>query len=121
MYQLFVGEIGIPRREFLYEIRGWEARRIMKGYQRRHVLMYQLQRMQVWASMFSMGNPEKKTPIDIFHLYFDDWDKDTDLPLSDEEARGLQDMIVTINRKNARKRKRKEKSEIPNNQEKAEE
>ena len=121
MYQLFVGEIGIPRREFLYEIRGWEASRIMKGYQRRHVLMYQLQRMQVWASIFCMGNPEKKTPLDIFHLYFDDWDKDTDLPLSDEEARGMQDMIATINRKNARKRKRKEKSEIPNNQEKAEE
>ena len=93
----------------------------MKGYQRRHVLMYQLQRMQVWASMFCMGNPEKKTPLDIFHLYFDDWDKDADLPISDEEARGLQDTIVAINRKNARKRKRKEKSEIPNNQEKAEE
>ena len=92
----------------------------MKGYQRRHVLMYQLQRMQVWASMFCMGNPEKKTPLDIFHLYFDDFDKD-ESPISEDEIRHMQAEMTTINRKNARKRKRKEKSEIPNNQEKAEE
>ena len=111
----------MPRREFLYEIRGWEARRIIKGYQRRNVLMYQLQRMQVWASMFCMGNPDKKTPTDIFHLYFDDWDKEPDQPISDDEIRQMQEEMAAINRKNARKRKRKEKSEIPNNQEKAEE
>ena len=117
---MFVGEIGISRREFLYEIKAWEARRIMKGYQRRHVLMYQLQRMQVWASMFCMGNPEKKSPTDILHLYFDDFDKD-EAPISEDEIRQMQEEMAAINRKNARKRKRKEKSEIPNNQEKAEE
>ena len=107
MYQLFVGEIGIPRREFLYEIRGWEARRILKGYQRRHILTYQLQRMQVWASMFCMGNPEKKTPSDILHLYFDDFDKESDQPISDDEIRQMQEEMAAINRANARKQKRK--------------
>ena len=92
----------------------------MNGYQRRNVLMYQLQRMQVWASMFCMGNPEKKSPIDIFHLYFDDFDKD-ESPISEDEIRHMQAEMTTSDRKNARKRKRKEKSEIPNNQEKAEE
>ena len=104
---MFVGEIGIPRREFLYEIRGWEARRILKGYQRRHILMYQLQRMQVWASMFCMGNPEKKTPSDILHLYFDDFDKESDQPISDDEIRQMQEEMAAINRANARKKKRK--------------
>jgi hypothetical protein len=104
---LFVGEIGIPRREFLYEIRGWEARRILKGYQRRHILMYQLQRMQVWASMFCMGNPEKKTPSDILHLYFDDFNKESDQPISDDEIRQMQEEMAAINRANARKQKRK--------------
>ena len=80
----------------------------MNGYQHRNVLMYQLQRMQVWASMFCMGNPDKKTPTDIFHLYFDDWDKETDLPLSDEEARGLQDTMAEMNRQTL---KEKEKAE----------
>ena len=104
---MFVGEIGIPRREFLYEIRGWEARRILKGYQRRNILMYQLQRMQVWASMFCMGNPEKKTPSDILHLYFDDFDKESDQPISDDEIRQMQEEMTAINRANARKQKRK--------------
>ena len=104
---MFVGEIGIPRREFLYEIRGWEARRILKGYQRRHILMYQLQRIQAWASMFCMGNPEKKTPSDIVHLYFDDFDKESDHPISDDEIRQMQEEMAAINRANARKRKRK--------------
>ena len=83
--------------------------------------MYQLQRMQVWASMFCMGNPDKKSPTDILHLYFDDFDKESDQPISDDEIRHMQEEMAAINRKNARKRKRKEKSEIPNNQEKAEE
>ena len=104
---MFVGEIGIPRREFLYEIRGWEARRILKGYQRRNILMYQLQRMQVWASMFCMGNPEKKTPSDILHLYFDDFDKESDQPISDDEIRQMQEEMAAINRANARMKKRK--------------
>ena len=109
MYQLFVGEIGISRREFLYEIKAWEARRIIKGYQRRNILHYQLQRMQVWASMFCMGNPEKKSPTDIFHLYFDDFDKESDQPISDDEIREMQDMMATINKANVRKARRKKK------------
>ena len=93
---MFVGEIGIPRREFLYEIRGWEARRILKGYQRRNILMYQLQRMQIWASMFCMGNPEKKTPSDILHLYFDDFDKEPDQPISDDEGEQSEDLFMLL-------------------------
>ena len=85
----------------------------MKGYQRRHVLMYQLQRMQVWASMFCLGNPDRKTPTDIFHLYFDDWDKEPNQPISDDEIREMQAEMAAINRRVMRKerRKRKKKSE----------
>lgn len=44
----------------------------------------------MWASMFSMGNPEGKLPHDIVKLYFDDWDRD-DLPeMSEEEKKQLQ-------------------------------
>jgi hypothetical protein len=108
LYQLFVGEIGISRREFLYEIKAWEARRIVKGYQRRNILHYQLQRMQVWASMFCMGNPEKKSPTDILHLYFDDFDKD-EAPVSEDEIRQMQEEMVAINLLNERKARRKKK------------
>jgi hypothetical protein len=92
IYQLIVGEIGISRHEFLYELRFWEVDRIIRGYRRRNILHYQLQRMNIWASMFCMGNPEKKKPEDIFHLYFDD-ELDNELDdtaLTEEDRAGLQ-------------------------------
>ena len=98
----------MPRREFLYEIKAWEARRIMRGYQRRNILQYQLQRMQVWASMFCMGNPHKKLPTDILHLYFDDYDKDS-ATISDDEVRKMQQMMTAINKTAKRKAKRTKK------------
>lgn len=94
-----MGEIGLPRREFLYDIQFWEARRIIRGYQRRNILHYQLQRMNMWASMFCMGNPNHKQPQDILPLYFDDWDNDEDggMPISEEEKQELVDLMNRMN------------------------
>lgn len=71
----------------------WEVRRVIRGYQRRNILHYQLQRMNMWASMFCMGNPNHKQPQDVLPLYFDDWDEDSDLPTEDEIA----DVVAEIN------------------------
>lgn len=71
-YQLFVGEIGMSRHEFLYEVDAWEANLINEGYLRRNALFYQLLRINAWASAYCMGNPEKVGPQDFFHLYVDD-------------------------------------------------
>ena len=86
-----MGEIGIPRHEFLYEIRYWEARRIVRGYRMRNALHYQLMRMNIWASMFCMGNPKNVKPKDLFKLYFEKeagWDAP---PLTDEERMKMQE------------------------------
>ena len=80
---MLVGEIGIPRREFLYDIQFWEARRIIRGYRRRHILHYQLQRINAWASMFCMGNPKHMKPQDVLPLFFDD-DLDEDDEMNSE-------------------------------------
>ena len=53
-------------------MRFWEVRRVIRGYRRRNILHYQLQRINAWASMFCMGNPHHKEPADIVKLYFDD-------------------------------------------------
>lgn len=106
---MFVGEIGMPRNEFLYDIRAWEARRIIRGYRKRRVLQYQLQRIQAWASMFCMGNPQKVAPNDIFHLYFDDDDDKCSAGISDDDAARLQAEMAAINKANRRKAKRKKK------------
>lgn len=106
---MFVGEIGMPRGEFLYDIRAWEARRIIRGYRKRRALQYQLQRIQAWASMFCMGNPNKVAPNDIFHLYFDDDDDERSAGISDDDAALLQAEMAAINKANRRKVKRKKK------------
>lgn len=80
----------MSRREFLYDIKFWEARRIYRGYRRRNILQYQLLRMNMWASMFCMGNPEHKLPTDIVKLYFDDDDRDEIPEMSEEEKIQLQ-------------------------------
>ena len=80
----------MPRREFLYDIKFWEANRIYRGYRRRNILQYQLQRIQAWASMFCMGNPDRKRPTDIVKLYFDDDDEMDAPPITDEERLQLQ-------------------------------
>lgn len=96
---MFVGEYGMNRREFLYDIQMWEAHRIIRGRRRSKILQYQLQRLQVWASLFCLGNPEKKLPTDIIHLYFDDDEEDEPPPpISDEDRQELLNLIRMKNK-----------------------
>ena len=99
LYQLIVGEYGISRHEFLYEMRFWEVRRVIRGYRRRNILHYQLQRINAWASMFCMGNPHHKEPADIVKLYFDDEldDAEDSQALTPEEYAALQAEMDAIN------------------------
>ena len=56
--------------------------------------------MNMWASMFCMGNPNHKQPQDVLPLYFDDWDEDSDLPTEDEIA----EVVAEINAVNGIKK-----------------
>lgn len=92
-----MGEIGIPRHEFLYDIRFWEARRIMQGYRRRNILTYQLLRLTAYSSFFSMrDNKRGLHPHDWLPLYFDE-DERKESPLSDEDLAELQAEMDAIN------------------------
>ena len=54
-------------------------------------------RINIWASMFCMGNPDRKQPEDIFKLYFDDDDAVNTQPLTEEERAELQAEIDAWN------------------------
>ena len=94
-----MGEYGISRHEFLYEMRFWEVRRVIRGYRRRNILHYQLQRINAWAAMFCMGNPQHKGPADIVKLYFDDEmdDVEDSQAPTPEECAALQAEMDAIN------------------------
>ncbi|MGX8698010.1 MAG: hypothetical protein ACSW8D_16640, partial [Prevotella sp.] len=61
-----MGEIGIPRREFLYEIKFWEARRIIRGYRKRGKIFMQLLAENVYASTFANRSSEGRRVKDFF-------------------------------------------------------
>ena len=90
-----MGEIGIPRREFLYELRFWEVRRIIRGYRNRDRLTHQLLAECAFAAMFAMRDPKGKTPRDIFPSLFptDDDDATDSAPIDDKEVARLRQMM----------------------------
>lgn len=98
----------MPRHEFLYDITFWEAKRIIRGRRQRNILKYQLMRMNIWASMFCMGNPRNVKPDELFKLYFDDDDVSNDAGITDEEA---QQMLEDLNSINKQLRAKRESSE----------
>ena len=92
-----MGEIGIPRREFLYDIQFWEVRRIIRGYRQRDRLKHQLMAECAYAAMFAMRDPQGKTVADMFPMFFDYDDDDDEPPITEEDVADLQQLMATIN------------------------
>jgi len=89
-----VGEIGIPRHEFLYDIRFWEVRRIIRGYRQRDRLKHQLIAECVYAATYAMRDPKGKTVSDMFPMFFEEDDYDDDEPpISEEDVADMQAMM----------------------------
>lgn len=92
-----MGEIGIPRREFLYDIRFWEVRRIIRGYRRRDWLKHQLMAECVYAATYAMRDPKGKTVADMFPMIFDTDDDDDEPPITEEDVAELQAEMDELN------------------------
>jgi hypothetical protein len=92
-----VGEIGIPRREFLYDLRFWEVRRIVRGYRQRDRLKHQLIAECVYAAMFAMRDPKGKTVSDMFPTLFEDDDDYDEPPVSEEDVANMQSLMKAFN------------------------
>lgn len=99
MFELFVGEIGIPRREFLFDIKFWEARRIIRGYQKRGRLEQQLMRLTAYMSCFAFReNKLHKEPQDWLPLPWERDEEYDDAPISEEDR---EDLITLMDEYNA--------------------
>ena len=87
-----MGEIGIPRHEFLYEIQYWEVLRIIRGYRRRGRLRDQLIAEAVFAAMHTMRDSKGKTVKDFFPMLFEDPDDD----VTEDDIRQLQEEMKQL-------------------------
>jgi len=89
-----VGEIGIPRREFLYDLRFWEVRRIVRGYRKRNRLTHQLLAEIVYTTTYTMRDPNGKTVKDMFPpLFKEDDENEHPDPITPEEQQEMEQML----------------------------
>jgi hypothetical protein len=91
-----VGEIGIPRREFLYDIRFWEVRRLIRGYRQRDLLKHQLMAECAYAATYAMRDSQGKTVADMFPMLFDNEEAEEQI-LSEKERDEMLSLIDEVN------------------------
>jgi hypothetical protein len=94
---MFVGEIGIPRREFLYEIQFWEARRIIRGYNNRHHPGWEQARLVAYNAHYCMGLPKGEVAPTVTEWIKFPWEKEDVAPISDEDRAELLAEMDAIN------------------------
>lgn len=92
---LFVGEIGLVRREYLYELAFWEMRLTMEGYQRRSHAGWEQARLIAYQSRFAMGNGGQTVPPVDRWIRFP-WEEKK-VEMSREEVDELQAMMKREN------------------------
>ena len=91
---MLVGEIGIERRAFLYDLRYWEVLRIIKGYRRRDWLKLQLMAECTYAAMYAMRDPKGMTPQKMFPELFKVEDEPEAPTITEQDAKDLQDLMA---------------------------
>ena len=99
-YTLLVGEIGIPRNEFLYTLKLWEINAIVKGYRRRNREHWEMSRHLGLTICNVMG-----AKIDSAHDYLPlPWDDiTTKKELTEEDVNELMELMRKENEEIAKK------------------
>ena len=96
-----MGEIGIKRLEFLYELSFCDILLIERGYARRHMHLWSATRWETFYIMAAFAGTEKLkeagiySPSDLLKLPWDNQNNEN-LP-TEEEVKELQDLMASIN------------------------
>ena len=94
-----MGEIGVPRREFLYEMKFWEVRRIIRGYRNRQRPSWEQARLNAFFIMSAMADLKGSginSDLDLITFPWEREEMEANLP-SEEEVADMTDMIESIN------------------------
>lgn len=99
-----MGEIGRDRCEYLYEMSYCDILLIQRGYRRRNILQYQLQRLQAYGAFHCMGAKNPKEPHEWLPLYLDRYISEDDEPIlpTPEEIAQMQAEMQAWNERNAK-------------------
>lgn len=97
-----MGEIGFPRREFLYDLVWWEVRSIIRGYNARHHHGWEQARLVAYNAHYCMGSKEPPPTVSEWIKF--PWELSTDsdsgsaMP-TDEEVERLRQLLREENAK----------------------
>lgn len=104
-----MGEIGIPRREFLYELRFWEVRRIIRGYRRRQRPSWEQARLNAFYIMSAMADLSKagiRSDCDLITFPWEKEETKSDSLPSDEEVEEMRQLMKQMNEQQTTKNER---------------
>ena len=87
-----MGEIGIDRHTFLYELTWWELNAIVRGYRNRHHQAWERARMISYFARYAMGSKDTPPPINEWIKF--PWEKEGYDPVSEEDVKELQDLMA---------------------------
>ena len=93
-----MGEIGFPRKEFLHELKWWEVKSIIRGYNARHHHGWEQARLVAYNARFCMGSKDPIPPLTEWIKF--SWEQRSAIPISQEEIDELQAEIAAINSMN---------------------
>lgn len=99
-YQYLVGEIGISRDEYLYELQYWEILLIVRGYGQRHRDMWSAIRWQTFSLMCVSADLKKAgiySPTDLIPFPWDKSDSDGAGGLTQDDIAELQRQMKEYN------------------------
>jgi hypothetical protein len=82
-----VGEIGFPRREFLNDLRWWEIKSIIRGYNARHHHGWEQARLVAYNARFCMGSKDPLPTVTEWIKF--PWEKETVIPITEDERAEL--------------------------------
>lgn len=97
-----MGEVGISRHEFYYELKWWEVKAIVRGYNRRHRHLWSATRWQTYNLMSAQAGSEALRKAGIYKptdLIKFPWEKNVS-PVSDDDIADLQAELDAINNNN---------------------
>ena len=90
-----MGEVGIPRSEFLFELRLWEINAIIRGYRRRAHTLWEATRWQTFCIVGALGaGKDFSRPSDLMAFPWED--EQSELP-TEEEIDEMTELLNNIN------------------------
>lgn len=96
---MLVGEVGVQRKEYLYELKFWEIKLIIRGYLRRQHHGWEQARLVAYCAAHAFHGGKNNPTMDKWLTFA--WEKDNvpaDLP-TEEEVDDMISMIRDLNKK----------------------